>query len=402
MHTLLTDKEDKFLKSSSLGANPTLPRVMGTSLIVQNGAKWKEQRRAMDPSFQYKKIRTLVPLFARCVSNLIQKWERQKQQPLKVEEDLTRMTLDAMGLGLFSYNFGAVEEVAECGTYLNHYHNIIGAVFRPLAFLFPVVAKLPTSYNIALEKSIQDFQAFLVHVIQTHKEGKPVGAIDVDLLDHIIAMDQEGKLTDEEISHNLFLFFLAGHDTTASSLTASLYFFAKYPHMQEQAYQEVKNTLGDKDSIELDDLSKLSYLTMFIKETLRMRPPVGSGLARKVNKDGVVLGGYHIPKGTAVTASIWAAHYDSKQWPDPHTFKPERFADEDKVGDILTFSAGPRICIGKKFAMAEMLTTLSMLLQKFEFELVHPDYEWRFKPISITLRPQDGMPLRVKQRRETE
>jgi len=190
-----------------------------------------------------------------------------------------------------------------------------------------------------------------------------------------------------QISHNLFLFFLAGHDTTASSLTASLYFFAKYPHMQEQAYQEVKNTLGDKDSIELDDLSKvirlicanrehypslilllqLSYLTMFIKETLRMRPPVGSGLARKVNKDGVVLGGYHIPKGTAVTASIWAAHYDSmygshpkpwsaldhssihplvhshRQWPDPHTFKPERFADEDKVGDILTFSAGPRI-----------------------------------------------------------
>jgi len=91
-------------------------------------------------------------------------------------------------------------------------------VFRPLAFLFPVVAKLPTSYNIALEKSIQDFQAFLVHVIQTHKyhqqplkhlhpsdkivltrEGKPVGAIDVDLLDHIIAMDQEGKLTDEEV-----------------------------------------------------------------------------------------------------------------------------------------------------------------------------------------------------------
>jgi hypothetical protein len=94
---LLTDKEELFYKSRALGANPTLPRVIGTSLLTVAGDKWKAQRKAMDPAFQYSKMRTLVPMFAHCTRKLIAKWEQQCDQPVKVEPGLTEMTLDAIG-----------------------------------------------------------------------------------------------------------------------------------------------------------------------------------------------------------------------------------------------------------------------------------------------------------------
>merc|ERR1711879_31098 len=155
--------------------------------------------------------------------------------------------------------------------------------------------------------------------------------------------------------------------------------------MQTKAFEEEQSVLGGNDELTLADLSKLEYLSMFLKETLRMRPPVGGTTGRTVVADGVVMGGYVIPKGIAVSPSIFSLHYDEKQWPQPFSFKPERFAkDGENAGqDIWTFSTGPRICIGKKFAMTEMLTVLAMLTQKFEFELVSPSYEWKFRPLGI-------------------
>jgi cytochrome P450 len=138
-----------------------------------------------------------------------------------------------------------------------------------------------------------------------------------------------------QISHNLFLFFLAGHDTSSSALTAALYFLAKHPHMQKKVFEEVQSVLGGNDEFTFADLSKvhhtlnwrllaalvanpslclsqLEYLSIFLKETLRMRPPVGGTTGRTVVADGVVMGGYMIPKGIAVSPSIFSMHYDEK------------------------------------------------------------------------------------------
>jgi len=408
MRKMLNDKEELFYKTNPFGANPTLPRVMGTSLLTISGTKWKSQRRAMDPAFQYKKIRTLVPLFARCTNKLIQKWERQcSNGPVKVEEGLTALTLDAIGLGAFGYDFGAVDGSSKkTSENLEHYHGIMKSMFRPLAFIFPFVTKLPTAFNAQLDQRIRKFQAFLSSVIESHRQGKTDGE-DLDLLDHIIAMDEDGQLSDEEISHNLFLFFLAGHDTSASGLTSALYYFAKYPEMQQRAYEEVLSSIPKNNELTFGDLSKFEYLNRFLKETLRLRAPVMGTTARTVQcENGVVLGDYLVPKGTAVGISIWNYHYDERFWSEPYTFKPDRWdkhsqgddAQQEEANDILTFSMGPRICIGKKFALTEMLTVLAMLLLKFEFQLPTPDYEWKFRPFSITLRPHDGLPLQLRLR----
>lgn len=176
----------------------------------------------MDPAFQYKKMRTLVPLFARCTRKLIDKWTNQSSGPIRVEEGLTELTLDAIGinfislsslsllvvsscangkvigLGAFGYDFGAVEGTKEMGENLEHYHAIIASMFRPLAFIFPIVTKLPTAYNRMLDERIKKFQAFLAHMIAAHRAGK-TDSKDLDLLDHIIAMDDEGQLSNEEV-----------------------------------------------------------------------------------------------------------------------------------------------------------------------------------------------------------
>lgn len=175
----------------------------------------------MEPAFQYKKMRTLVPLFARCTRKLIAKWEKQLNEPVPVETGLTELTLDAIGmlwrglwfvwwlmhlfwagLGAFGRDFGAVDGLDEMNENLDHYHAIISSGFRPLAFILPVVAKLPTAYNKQLDVRIKKFQDFLLHVIKTHREGKYDGK-DLDLLDHIIAMDEHGQLTNEEVHFSL-------------------------------------------------------------------------------------------------------------------------------------------------------------------------------------------------------
>lgn len=170
----------------------------------------------MEPAFQYKKMRTLVPLFTKCTQKLIDKWAKASYDFIQVEEGLTALTLDAigtdqfkrtyaftllivlLGLGAFSYDFGAVEGRKETSENLAHYHGIMGAMFRPLTFIFPFITKLPTRHNRELNQRIYKFQAFLYHVITTHRKGERKNE-DLDLLDHIISMDEEGQLTNEEV-----------------------------------------------------------------------------------------------------------------------------------------------------------------------------------------------------------
>lgn len=175
----------------------------------------------MDPAFQYKKMRTLVPLFVRCTRKLIAKWTDQSSRPILVEKGMTELTLDAIGmncldhtvyghscsnetflpgLGAFGYDFGAVDGLKEMGENLEHYNTITAAVFSPLANIFPFVAKLPTAYNRMLDERINKFQAFLTHTIDAKRKGLIDGQ-EEDLLDHIITMSEEGQLSNEEVCH---------------------------------------------------------------------------------------------------------------------------------------------------------------------------------------------------------
>jgi len=203
-------------------------------------------------------------------------------------------------------------------------------------------------------------------------------------------------MSDEQLRHNLFLFFLAGHETSASSLTWTLYELSQNPTIQQRARDEVMKQIGPDNVPSWDDLSKLDYVSNVIKESLRLWNPV-NGIMRITNTP-MTLCDYQIPVGTTVFISFFSIHHDPNIWPDPYKFDPDRFTQENSATRHpyawLPFSAGPRSCIGNKFSLLEMKLTIAMMLQKYQI-LPDPSYKLTIDR-NITIRPKDHLKVILK------
>jgi len=200
-------------------------------------------------------------------------------------------------------------------------------------------------------------------------------------------------LDDRQLNDNLFLFFLAGHETSATALTWALYEMAKNPEVQKKAREEVITIVGKNKTPSWDDLNKLEYIHMILKETLRLWDPV-IAISRSTDKQ-VTIGNYKIPKDTLVMLSLYSIHHHPDIWPEPYKFDPERFTQDNSQNRHpyawLPFSAGPRSCLGNKFSLLEMKLTLALILQKFQFEL-DPTYKLEIDR-NITIRPKESLRL---------
>jgi len=181
-------------------------------------------------------------------------------------------------------------------------------------------------------------------------------------------MLQVGETDDSLIIDEVRTFLFAGHETTSNMLAWCCYFLSKYPNIQEKVFQEVNEVLGDREP-NRDDIGKLKYLKATLEETLRLRPIVPFIPARVASKD-VVLEGRTFKKGTALSPYTLAIHWNENNFKDAKQFIPERFLDEKRDDRhhpyvFIPFGAGPRNCIGQKFALQEAIIVLSMTLQKF-------------------------------------
>jgi len=162
-------------------------------------------------------------------------------------------------------------------------------------------------------------------------------------------------------------FFFAGHETTASALSAAMWELSKHAKIQEKIFQEISQHIG-KNPPTFEDLKKLEYLDQFISENLRVHPILF--IASRVALEDLHYNGQFIPKGSRVGINIYHIHHSSDYWDDPYTFKPERFSPENFAGQAkfsyLPFSLGPRMCLGNHFSLIEQKLFLCRLLQTFE------------------------------------
>lgn len=232
----------------------------------------------------------------------------------------------------------------------------------------------------------------------------------LDLLLDKIILDSGGeqKLSDEEVREEVDTFMFEGHDTTAMALSWTLFLLGHNRHVQEKLWQEVDKlfaeqlmgvTEDEEDDLQLDHLKSLKYLDCVIKEALRLCPSVPF-IGRKTTND-IKMGEYTIPPGSVIFVLIYQLHRNSAIYPNPEQFDPDRFLPENLIGrhpfSYVPFSAGPRNCIGQKFAMAEMKTILLHLLRNFEFESVTPLDKARVQ-MEMVLRPKCSLDIRVMQR----
>jgi len=204
---------------------------------------------------------------------------------------------------------------------------------------------------------------------QETEENEPLYKDLVELM--LNSKDQNGNALDEQlIVDECLTFMFGGSDTTATTMSWVFYHVCQNLDIQRKLQAHIDEVFKDKESLDIEDLNKLIYLKNIIQETLRITP-VGHFLHRLCAKD-TEINGVKIYKGTYLTANFYAVQHDPSLWKDPDVFNPDRWleatVDSKTAFAFLPFSAGPRNCIGQKFAMQEMLVTLATILHKFDVE----------------------------------
>jgi cytochrome P450 len=204
-------------------------------------------------------------------------------------------------------------------------------------------------------------------------------------------------MTDDEVTKNLITFITAGHETTSVALTWTLWLLAKDQATQQRVLDEVAAVAGN-GPIGPEQIDGLSFCRQVIQEAMRLFPPAPA--ISRFAKTAMTFGGMDIACGARVHIPIYALHRNTRLWPTPNAFDPDRFApDLAKTYSryaFMPFGGGPRICIGASFAMIEAAAILATLIRAFRF---HPVPGHKPKPVArVTLRPQGGMPLLVSPR----
>jgi cytochrome P450 len=204
-------------------------------------------------------------------------------------------------------------------------------------------------------------------------------------------------MTDQQLRDEVMTLLLAGHETTAVSLSWIWYLLAQHPEVEKKLWSELRGVLNGK-SPGMQDLSKLPYTERVVKETMRLYPPAWA-VVRNALKD-CEIGGYRVPAGATVVVSQWVMHRDPRYYEQPERFNPDRWLDEQAKAApkfaYFPFGGGPRTCIGASFAAMEAALVLAAIAQRFQIRVAqdHP-----VEPLpTITLRPRDGIQVVLTRR----
>ncbi|CAO3645097.1 unnamed protein product [Cunninghamella blakesleeana] len=407
-------KGDLFPKPEiSVPVNTYFEQYCGNdNMLFTNGSEWLKHRKLANPAF---KASLPVGLFNDSVKSLISFWDKEYSSDTftdDIYETLERLTLDTIGQAAFGFEFNALEN--EHSEWKVYYDDINHAGANPLFAIFP---SLDQKYRFLFTKRLEQFKILykfkdlLANAIQEKRElikqkkyDNTIDDTEKDLLTLMLESEYkgEGALTNEQILNDIAIFFVAGHDTTAFSLSTAVYYLAKHPDIQERARQEVNDILcpngeiNEHISATADDIKKLDYITQIIKESLRIRPSVNFLVSPRRVLEDVDLNGTFVPKGSLVNISIYGLHHNPAIWENPEEFNPDRFAPggecelkSDNAIPWAPFSNGNRMCIGMNFSTAQQRTILAGLLRKYEWSLpddsIHKDtLKNRFSLISIS------------------
>jgi len=324
-------------------------RLLGNGLLTSEGEFHIRQRRLAQPAFHRDRIATYGSVMEEKARRVADSWHAGT--PFDVADEMTRLTLDIAGVTLFGANLGS--DASAIGVALTEAFRLFRVATLPYTELLDSLSFLP--FNRRFNSARATLDAIIYRIVRDRRAS---GETHDDLLSLLIeARDTEGDggaMSDLQLRDEALTILLAGHETTANALAWTFYLLGRHPDVEARLRQELTAVLGDRP-VTTADVPELRYTRAVLSEVMRLYPPAWT-IGRKPLED-VEIGGFRAPRGSLVLMSQYIVHRDSRWWPEPDRFDPDRLEESEGLGrhdlSLCPFGTGPRKCIGEFLARVE-------------------------------------------------
>jgi cytochrome P450 len=365
-------------------------KVLGDGLLTSEGELWKRQRRTINPAFHRKRLMRFSGVVVQEGQALLDRWRARTRYepygPVDVVKEMTSLTLSVMGHSLLNADVGAYDQ-------MGHAFDVVQdqAMFE-MTTLNMVPHALPLPRHVRFRAARRELERIVLDIVRQRGETRVTGD---DVLSRLLtdyAEEPDARVRRRRLRDELVTILLAGHETTASTLSFAWYEISRHPEVGERMREEVRTVLGDGLPV-YEDLHRLTYTMQVIQETMRLHPPVWILPRRAIEADTV--GGYSVPANADVLICPYTLHRHPEFWDAPERFDPDRFGSDHAASRhpyaYVPFGGGPRFCIGNNLGMMEAVFVAAMAAREFRLELA-PGREV-VEEAMLSLRVRGGLPM---------
>ena len=388
INLVLKERPDDFPKSDRIGAG--LRPLLGESVFLTNGETWKRQRRIIDPSFEGGRLRETFPaMWAAGEAAVVRMHGLADGQPHDIEPETSHAAADVIFRTLFSI---PIEDAVATRVFDEFRSYQRTQPILNLAAFIPGPTWMPRFFKSETKQTAKAIRSLITGLTEKRLKAIEAGDAPDDLATKIMTTADPftgETFTVAEMVDQVAIFFLAGHETSASALAWTLYLLALNPEWQDAVAQEAETLTQNFSSV-----SKLRKTRDVFREALRLYPPVPMMVRETTCPEN--FRDRDVTKGAQVVLSPWHLHRHERLWENPDGFDPDRWGtDAGKASArdaYMPFSSGPRVCTGAGFAMIEGVLLLAMIVKEFRFDIVDGKQP---EPVAhLTVRAKDGMWLR--------
>jgi len=376
-----------------------LEGLVGESLFVSSGELWQRQRRMIDPAFSHMRIQTAFASMVSAVDDYEQRLARIARDgtSLSLDMAMSHLTADIICRTIFSTPLTSSTARQVFNDFMVFERGVASVNLRQLIFGKPW-GKISQPHEVVA--ACQRIREQIGHLLDPRLQGQQSSPDDI-VQAVIDARDPETgiQFTREEIIDQIGVFFLAGHETTASVLTWVFFILSQQPGLAAQLRKEIAAVVGH-NPIKHNHIKQLDSLKNVFREALRLYPPIT--FIPRVAQQATKIGDTQVKRGAMIMISPWTAHRNAQLWQNAEQFEPTRFASENKLhnhdkGVLMSFGIGPRVCVGASFATTESVLIIARLLARFDFMPQEPD---KVRPVArLTTRPASEIQCTVVDRK---
>lgn len=367
-----------------------LEYLLGDGLFISDKETWKQRRPLVADIVHKNRVPAFGPTMQNTTTELAQRWEGLGDgASVNMLYEMAGLTAEIISRSVFGNDLG--EEGANGVTDgFSTYQSLIDSI--NIGYFLGFDEGLPVIKTPTLRRSVKQIHRIIDKVIEDHLAGKGDNSSMIDLLIRRQERNPELKLDVVALRNEAATIFMAGHETTAATLTWAWYLLSKAGWVEEALHAEIEAVCGSNVP-DIDDVPKLDWCRAIIEETLRLYPPVPILARQAAEADSVA--GVDIKPASLVMIVPWILHRTESLFPNAHQFRPERFMNGERPTpySYIPFAAGPRVCPGLQFGLTEAILCLAILAQKFRVRV--PEGHQVAPQCRLTLRPKGGLPAQI-------